>query len=131
MKTFVQLILLIDDDPVANFLHTSVFSKVCPSAKVVTAENGARGLDYLVALIHKRTPLPELILLDINMPVMNGWEFLENYRQQNLSSPNTSLYLMLTTPLTQPDLARSATYLEITGYLHKPLTTALISEKFS
>jgi CheY-like chemotaxis protein len=131
MKKSINLVLLIDDDPVANFLHTSILSKVCPSAKVVTTENGARGLAYLEALVFENKPFPELILLDINMPVLNGWEFLENYIRQKLNSPQTCLYLMLTTPLTETDQARSAAYLEITGYLRKPLTAALLSEKFS
>ncbi len=131
MKIAIKLILLIDDDAAANFLHRSILSKVCPAATVVTSENGATALEYLEALKRGEDALPELILLDINMPVMNGWAFLENYGRQEVSSSGTELYLMLTTPLTETDQARASSYKVITGFIKKPLSIATAVEKFS
>ena len=73
-------ILLIDDDQINNFITSKLIKKVWPYAEITTCLNGRQAIDLLLS--RKREPalaLPEYILLDLNMPVMDGWEFLEEY----------------------------------------------------
>ncbi len=77
----INKVLLIDDDPVINMVHTHIIKKTNKVKEVVKAENGLEALNYLSQLHNKNFSQPELIFLDINMPVMNGWEFLKKYDQ--------------------------------------------------
>lgn len=79
MTKKVKCILLIDDDEPTNFLHKIVISDSGRAEKVVEVQSGFEALDYLEKMEDGKYPQPDLIFLDINMPAMNGWEFLEEY----------------------------------------------------
>lgn len=124
----IHCILLIDDDPDDNYLHKLVIdeSGLCDTVRIV--ENGLQGLDYLT---HPNWPdyvRPDLILLDINMPGINGFEFLERYSQLNESLRSRLVLLMLTTTLSPVDSKRLPPLGEIKGGLSKPLTLAALQQ---
>jgi CheY-like chemotaxis protein len=115
-------ILLVDDDPTTNYLNTKIVQRAEVAAHVLVAENGRQALDLLHQTCRPLSPqCPSLILLDVNMPVMTGIEFLEAY-QQLPAPPYATVIVVLTTSLLPRDLERLR-QLPIAGVLDKPLTT--------
>jgi CheY-like chemotaxis protein len=108
-------VLLIDDDTTTNFLNSLLINTMAIAEQVLVAENGEEAL----RLLAPGQPSPTLILLDMNMPVMNGLAFLESYAQ--LPQPWASIIVLLTTSVHERDLAR-AQQLPIAQALDKPLT---------
>jgi CheY-like chemotaxis protein len=129
-------VLLVDDDPTTNFLNKLLLTRMGVAEQVLVAENGEQALRTLDQTCSASVdPLcPRLILLDMNMPVLNGLAFLEAYVQMPLAHQQAIVIVMLTTSLHPVDLAR-VQQLPIAGFLNKPLTqekvTALLRKHFA
>ncbi|MDF7815927.1 response regulator [Hymenobacter sp. YC55] len=127
-------VLLVDDDPTTNYLNTLLLTRMGVTEQVLVAENGEQALRTLVqTCTADKTSCPRLILLDMNMPVLNGLAFLETYVQLPLAQQQAIVIVLLTSSLHPVDLAR-AQQLPIAGFLNKPLTkekvTALLQQHF-
>ncbi len=129
-------VLLVDDDPTTNFLNKLLLTRMGVAGQVLVAENGEQALRTLTqtCTAPANSTCPQLILLDMNMPVLNGLAFLEAYVQMPLAQQRAIVIVMLTTSLHPLDLAR-AQQLPIAGFLNKPLTrekvTALLQQHFA
>jgi CheY-like chemotaxis protein len=129
-------VLLVDDDPTTNFLNKMLLTRMGVTEQVLVAENGEQALRTLdqTCSASATAACPRLILLDMNMPVLNGLAFLEAYVQMPLAHQQAIVIVMLTTSLHPVDLAR-AQALPIAGFLNKPLTkekvTALLQQHFA
>ena len=80
----LKTILLIDDDAPTLFLNKLVIQDLDCTDKILTAENGRQAIEMLTEETDQGFLCPDLILLDINMPIVNGWEFMDKY--QSLSA---------------------------------------------
>tara|TARA_R110002050_G_scaffold67407_1_gene145863 strand:+ start:1414 stop:1839 length:426 start_codon:yes stop_codon:yes gene_type:complete len=127
-KTKLNTILLIDDDNATNFLHKFVINKTACTENIVVVENGQEALEYLQSKENKPTPQPNIIFLDINMPIMNGWKFLEEYEKLNTNKKDDIILIMLTTSLNPDDLKKAQSFSAVKGYRNKPLTVEIIEE---
>ena len=82
MNKPLKEVLLVDDNEADNFLHRAVLEDMGVADRIVERLNGQEALDYLLTPDDQgRFPSPDLICLDINMPIMSGWEFLDSYEQ--------------------------------------------------
>ena len=121
MAIKINSVLLIDDDETTNFIHERVIKKAGITENIIKAENGKVALDYLKETNSK----PDLIFVDLNMPVLNGWEFLEQYRQLDEVQKGKVVIIMLTTdvnPYADTDKA------PIHNFLNKPLTSEALNK---
>lgn len=121
MKQRLKTILLIDDDAPTNFIHELYIKETGLTERVITMQDAAEALEYLKELAEKDQSVPELILLDINMPGMDGWEFLEEYDKLDKDIRAKMLVLMVTTSLNPADEARARKNGNVNDYLTKPL----------
>lgn len=131
MSLQLDCVLLIDDDEPTNVLHQIILEEVGVAQQIRIAQSGYEALDYLRTCdlqgnMDMDKPFPELVFLDINMPGMNGFEFLEEYHQLDLLSRETTI-VMLTTSLNPDDAERARHIPQVKGYKNKPLTELMVS----
>ena len=132
MKKKLNCILLIDDDEPTNFLNRMTLEQVGCARQIRIVQSGQDALDFLM---HQGKyeqvqdcPHPDLIFLDINMPAMDGWEFLEKYRQLSTTQKASIVMIMLTTSLNPDDEQRALSIPEINGFENKPLKADRLKE---
>jgi CheY-like chemotaxis protein len=114
--------LLVDDDSTTNYLNRKLLERMEVAEQVMVAQNGQEALQVLVEQCTDASPsCPALILLDINMPRMNGFEFLSAYEQLPLPQRGAIVIVMLTTSLHTQDLERLQQF-PVAGFLSKPLS---------
>ncbi len=128
MKPKLKSILLIDDDEPTNFFSSLLIEDADCTENIQIAQSGQSALRLLRS---KTIPTPDLIFLDINMPAMDGWEFLENYRQLPKEHQGKIVIIMLTTSLNPDDREKASQIKEISGFETKPLTPELIERVLS
>ncbi|MFL5728683.1 MAG: response regulator [Cytophagaceae bacterium] len=124
----LSCILLIDDDNINNFLNERLLKKLQISNAVKTALNGEEGLKYIDqhCAIHEGC-CPDLVFLDINMPVMDGFEFIKKFQQLNFQNKDKMTVAILTTSHNQRDM-EALKGLGPYHFLNKPLTEEKVKE---
>lgn len=123
----LETILFIDDDLITLMLCKMVISKASFSNELATAKNGEEALKYFDTLktthsINK----PQLIFLDLNMPVMNGWEFLDSFSTDEYSEFHNTKIVILSSTIDPADLERSKKYPMVIDFLSKPITKEML-----
>ena len=114
-------ILLVDDDSIFNFLNSKMLEKTGLANEVHTALNGKQAIDLLNSYYMKASSLPDIILLDLNMPVMDGFEFLEAFKKINTPNKEKVNIVIVTSSQDPNDIAK-AKKMGITQYLTKPIS---------
>jgi CheY-like chemotaxis protein len=110
-------ILLVDDDPTVIFMHKRLLAKSIPASSYVVANDGSQALEYI--LTHNNTDTNYLILLDINMPVMDGWGFLDTIKKYDVVQ--RCYVVMVTSSIDKNDRLKAAEYQQVIGFFEKPL----------
>ena len=113
-------IAIIDDNQVYRFIARKLFQKATPLAHLIELYDGQHAIDFLISKRNFPAELPELIFMDINMPNLNGWQFLDELRKINIASYAPAIYIVSSSKALE-DTRIAATYPEIKGYLVKPL----------
>ena len=124
----INNILLIDDDNTTNYLSKIIIGDTGLVKNFHVALNGKRALDFISQRSRENDALPEIIFLDINMPIMDGWEFLEEYNKLSEPVKSASVIVMLSSSGNQQDRVRAAQNPLVREYTSKPLTFEFINE---
>ena len=114
----VERILLIDDSETSNFLHKRLIARISKDIVVDTATNGRKALDYLKNVERP----PDLIILDINMPVMNGFEFMEEYEILDSDLKARKMISMLTASTANRHIKKARELGYSKSFIKKPLS---------
>lgn len=121
-------ILLIDDDETTNFLTRITIKKTNLGIVIDDCQNGQEGLEFFQDLQKNPNAVaPDIILLDLNMPILDGWQFLDEFQQFN---SNAHVYIMSSSNYPE-DIEKASTYPLVKGYIVKPLTTEKAIELLS
>nr|AGU10347.1 Response regulator receiver domain [uncultured organism] len=121
-------LLVIDDDDINIFIIKKIVEKTGYNINMVAKTNGQLAIDYLSALAENNESFPQLVLIDINMPVLNGWEFLEAYDKLGVSE-RVDMY-MLSSSVYENDIEKAKTYKTVKGFISKPLSINRLIELF-
>jgi CheY-like chemotaxis protein len=126
-------VLLVDDDDATNFLNKMVITKSEITDHIETVLNGKEAIEYITshgryANLEHFYPKPKIIFLDINMPVMDGWEFIEAYKKLDEELKEKIVIVMLTTSSNPDDKIKADGVPEITTLRNKPLSYETIQE---
>ncbi len=125
----MKRILLIDDDKVSNFINERLISNSGVAEQLNVCISAISGLKLLNDCIESAPEqIPEIILLDIKMPVMDGFGFLEEFKKLPASFTEGIKIAMLTSSLEENDMQRSFQYENVIDFINKPLSDVKIRE---
>jgi two-component system, chemotaxis family, chemotaxis protein CheY len=121
-------VMIVDDDSVNNTVCTLIINRAQFANSVTAFTKATEALEYLQNNI-KNNPsqLPDVIFLDINMPIMNGWDFLDVFVPLLPQYPKPLLLYMLSSSVYHEDMAKAKHYPIVSDYLPKPLNTAILN----
>ncbi len=123
-KPKLKNILVVDDDDDYNFIIEEIFQDTNLGCSLTFKLYAQNALDYLEK---NQDNFPDLILLDINMPIMNGWEFLEIYAARNYHIAHPTIVVMQSSSIYQEDKEKSKTYVNVKDYVDKPISAKHIN----
>lgn len=129
----LNCILLVDDDEATNHYHKIIIKDLGITNHIQVCYDGGEALEYLTnsgeyESDSKTYPQPELIFLDINMPGLNGFDFLEEYKLLPPEQKGNRIIFMLTTSLNDDDRIRAEAYSDVAGFHNKPLEGDSVKE---
>ena len=119
----LDCVLLIDDDEATNFYHKIILEEEGVDVHIQSVKSAKEGLDFLLCKgDYENYPQPGIIFLDLNMPGMSGWEFLEEYNDLSKDIHDRAVVTILTTSINPDDRNRAASIPVVKEFMHKPLT---------
>lgn len=124
MPNDFKKVMLIDDNEIDLKINSKIISLAKLFEEIIICQSGEEGLDYLSKNINKHEKLPDFILLDIQMPEMDGFEFLDHYKRLPKDFTNRCPVAMLSSTLDFGDIKRAEANAFVVKLLKKPLLPA-------
>ncbi|MBK0402350.1 response regulator [Adhaeribacter sp. BT258] len=128
----LKLILLVDDDDTTNFVNTRLLTNMNIAEEIKAVRNGKEAIEFLKKACSENPEAgfvcPDLIFLDIKMPVMDGFTFLEKYKEEGLDKMEHVIIMMLTSSASFYDLEKLKSYDTVKKHISKSLTEASVNE---
>lgn len=124
-------ILLIDDDQIYLYLIEKVIKGLSNKLVVNSFTDGELAVDYIAQCVNEKISLPEIIFLDINMPFMDGWGFLAEFKKLKPAIEDKVTIYMVSSSQREVDKERAANFEELTGYVVKPIEEESLTEIFN
>ena len=124
----LELIMCIDDDPITLMLFKKVVQKASFAKEIINAINGQEAITLIntISNTSNQEKKPQLIFLDLNMPVMGGWEFIDLFNNSNYSNLNKTKIIILTSTIDPEDIKKSKSYPNVIDFLSKPITVEML-----
>lgn len=123
-------VMVVDDDDDYNFITEEIFQDMDLKTQLIFKIWARDALDYLEK---NEDRFPDLILLDINMPIMNGWEFLEEYESRNYHLTYPTVIVMISTSVFTEDKVKANSFARVVEFVEKPISEEnilLIRDKY-
>lgn len=122
-------VLFIDDDSVTFLINRRLMGKILPETEIVHASNGKEAITYylnLLEYIEGGVSYPELVFLDLNMPVMDGWGFLKEFSKPKFQCFDNTKIVLLSSSVNPYDLERSKGFPKVMDFIAKPVNLELL-----
>ena len=129
MNQNYSLTFIIDDDPVFVLLFKKILMKLGKYKTIVNFENGQLALDVLVEKFKNNDSLPNIIFLDINMPILDGWEFLKALDKHNFKD-QLNIY-MVSSSIDATEIKKSKKYKMVKNFISKPISASDFLKKIT
>ncbi|RKS02395.1 MULTISPECIES: response regulator [unclassified Flavobacterium] len=124
----INTFCIIDDDDIYQFTTSLLLKKSDLVNKVIVFSNGLKAINFLKDEMGNIENIPDVLFLDINMPVMDGWEFLEEYLLIRPMMPKTVVIYMVSSSVDEKDVLKAKSISALSGYLVKPISSQNIME---
>ncbi len=121
----IDIACVIDDDDIYTFTVKRIIDNSQLAGKTLFFANGQLALDFFNEYLHQTTHLPDLILLDINMPVLNGWQFMEEFIKLSPRIGKRITVYIVSSSVDQADFNKAKGFDQISDFIVKPITTAM------
>ncbi|HEY9197229.1 MAG TPA: response regulator [Mucilaginibacter sp.] len=121
-KNYSTDVLIIDDDQVHNFITETMIKKTEKNIGITVCLNGQEAIEKLLHIKANNGKLPEFILLDLAMPVMDGWGFLDEYNRLNIDSKGQSKIFVVSSSIFKRDIERALKHATVSQYISKPVS---------
>jgi CheY-like chemotaxis protein len=122
MSTGKYNVCLIDDDKVYQFTSKMILEATQLTSRIITFFNGQEAIEFFLAPENQQIDiLPDVIFLDINMPIMNGWNFLEAFDKLASDLPKKIIIYVVSSSVDESDMERSKSFDSVTDYVIKPI----------
>ncbi len=118
--TKTNIACIIDDDPISVLITKKIMQRSNFCNSLLVYSDGEKAISGLTDIIASGIGIPEVILLDLNMPVMNGWEFLEKFADI-LNEKKITIFIV-TSSINPSDLKKAKNYQTVSNYIVKPIT---------
>ncbi len=122
---------IIDDDKLYQFGMKRMLEHIATETEIIQFYNGLQAIEYLQQNKDHRNLLPDVIFLDINMPVMNGWQFLDAFVNLHLHPEQRITIYMVTSSVDNAEILKAASYKEIKNYIIKPISISNLKDIFN
>jgi len=121
---------IIDDDLVYKFVIRTLIRALSPATLILELNDGQEAIEFFNQNMDEKSLLPDIILLDINMPRLNGWQFLDRLRNSNFAFNRHSIY-MVSSSTDEIDIATANSYQEVRRFISKPIRKEVLREIIS
>lgn len=124
--TLYKVVWLIDDDGLSNYLNTSLLGIMSFAQSIVTLTTVQEALDSLALAVQGKMDMPDIIFLDMEMPGLNGWDFLETFRMHPESVKKECRIFMLSSSINEADALKAKQYKDMCDFIVKPLSQEVV-----
>lgn len=124
----IETFCIVDDDDIYQFTTSLLLKKTDLVNKIIVFSNGLKAINFLKDEMGNKENIPDVLFLDINMPVMDGWEFLEEYLLIKSMMPKTVVIYMVSSSVDEKDVLKAKSISALSGYLVKPISSQNIME---
>nr|WP_309756146.1 response regulator [Flavobacterium sp.] len=124
----IETFCIVDDDDIYQFTTSLLLKKTDLVNKIIVFSNGLKAINFLKDEMGNKENIPDVLFLDINMPVMDGWEFLEEYLLIKSMMPKTVVIYMVSSSVNEKDVLKAKSIGALSGYMVKPISSQNIME---